>query len=48
MKVEEKIRLLNKIEDRKQILQDMFEARMRVKCQKNDINEKSNQHTIFI
>ena len=48
MKDEEKIRLLNEIEDRKQILQDMSEARMRVNWQKNDINEKNNQHTIFI
>ena len=48
MKDKEKIRFLNEIEDRKQILQDMFEARMRVKWPKNDINEKSNQHTIFI
>ena len=48
MKNEEKMKLLNEIEDRKQISQNMLEARVEFKWSENGINDKNNQFMIFI
>ena len=40
MKDAQKIKLQNKKENRKQMLQDMFEARIQVKWQKNNMNDR--------